>query len=234
MTVRLAAPPPPARTGVLAPGRVITSTASSRRTSRAPTTPTPSRRPGDPAAERCRGRPRHAARISGRPRDEAAGPLHRGHADPRARGAADRPPVDVRLDHRHDPEPRLRVQEGHRAGAGLAGVLGHPAARGALHPAGRPTSSPRSMEDVLDEIAGGRRDRNAELARSTSATATGGPQDARHRARRHRRPRALDVPDRATASSCGSAATARTSRTPEDGDGARCGPTSPRTCRPTS
>ena len=45
-------------------------------------------------------------------------------------------PVDVRLDHRHDPQPRLRLQEGHRAGAGLAGVLGDPAARGALRPAG--------------------------------------------------------------------------------------------------
>ncbi len=72
----------------------------------------------------------------GRPRDQAAGPLHRGHADPRARGARDRPPLDVRLDHRHDPQPRLRLQEGHRAGAGLAGVLGDPAAGGALHPAG--------------------------------------------------------------------------------------------------
>ena len=52
-----------------------------------------------------------------RPRDQAAGPLHRGHADQGARGARDRPALDVRLDHRHHPQPRLRLQEGHRAGA---------------------------------------------------------------------------------------------------------------------
>ena len=80
-----------------------------------------------------RGRRRHGGLGQRRrPRDQAAGALHRGHADQGARGARDRPPVDVRLDHRHDPRPRLRLQEGHRAGAGLAGVLGDPAARGAL------------------------------------------------------------------------------------------------------
>ena len=54
-----------------------------------------------------------------------------------AGGAGDRPAVDVRVDHRHDPGPRLRVQEGHGAGADLAGVRGDPAARGALPAAGR-------------------------------------------------------------------------------------------------
>ena len=39
-----------------------------------------------------------------------------------AGGARHRPPVDVRLDHRHDPRPRLRVQEGHRARPVVAGV----------------------------------------------------------------------------------------------------------------
>ena len=106
-----------------------------------------------------------AALSASGPRDQAAGALHRGDADQGARGARDRPPVDVRLDHRHDPQPRLRLQEGHRAGAGLAGVLGDPAAGGALPAAGRPTSSPRGMEDVLDEIAAGRKDRVSELQR---------------------------------------------------------------------
>ena len=70
-----------------------------------------------------------------------------------------------------------------------------------------------SMEDVLDEIAGGRRDRNAELARrSTSATATSrgssswSPSSATSTPASSRRSRSP------TASSCGSAATAPTSR----------------------
>ena len=93
-------------------------------------------RPGDAAAAARRGRPDHR-RVAGRrrPRDQAAGPLHRGHADQGARGPRDRPAVDVRLDHRHHPQPRLRLQEGHGAGAGLARVLGRAAARGPLHPA---------------------------------------------------------------------------------------------------
>ena len=45
-----------------------------------------------------------------RPLDEAAGALHRGELDQGARGPRDRPAVDVRVDHRHDPRPRLRVQ----------------------------------------------------------------------------------------------------------------------------
>ena len=96
------------------------------------------RRPRDAAARPRRGRRVAVAELGvGRARDAAAGPLHRGHPDPRARGARDRPAVDVRVDHRHDPQPRLRLQEGHRAGAGLAGVRGRPAARAALRPAGR-------------------------------------------------------------------------------------------------
>ena len=52
---------------------------------------------------------------AGGPRDLAARALHRGDARARARGARDRPPVHVRVDHRHDPGPRLRLQEGHGA-----------------------------------------------------------------------------------------------------------------------
>ncbi len=93
----------------------------------------PEGRRGDPAAQRRRGRRRQrGVRHRQRPRDQAAVALHRGDADPRARGARDRPAVDVRLDHRHHPQPRLRLQEGHGAGPGVAGVLGDPAAGGAL------------------------------------------------------------------------------------------------------
>ena len=38
----------------------------------------------------------------------AAGPLHRRHAGQGARGQGHRPAVDLRADHRHDPEPDLR------------------------------------------------------------------------------------------------------------------------------
>ena len=92
-------------------------------------------------------------------RDQAAVPLHRGEPDQGAREARDRPALDVRLDRRHDPEPRLRLQEGDGAGPGVAGVLGDPAAGAAL-PAADRLRLHRRLEDVLDEIAGGRRDRN--------------------------------------------------------------------------
>ena len=44
-----------------------------------------------------------------RPRDQPAGALHRGDAGQGAGGAGHRPPVDLRLDPRHDPGPRLRA-----------------------------------------------------------------------------------------------------------------------------
>ena len=100
------------------PARSSPSTASSRRTSRAPTTATPSS--DDDASAGCRRWPRATPLTADeldrrRPRHQAARPLHRGIAGQGAGGARDRPPVDVRLDHRHDPRPRLRLQEGHRA-----------------------------------------------------------------------------------------------------------------------
>ena len=42
----------------------------------------------------------------------AAGAVHRGHAREGARGARDRPAVDVRLDHGDDPRPRVRAEAG--------------------------------------------------------------------------------------------------------------------------
>ena len=55
-----------------------------------------------------------------------------------------------------------------------------------------------SMEDVLDEIAGGRKDRATELGEFYyGAGDVVGPQDAGHRPRRHRRQGDGDLPDRA-------------------------------------
>ncbi len=68
---------------------------------------------------------------------QPAGPLHRGVADQGAGGAGHRPAVDVLVDHQDHPGPRLRAEEGQRAGAVLGGVRGDRAARAALRPAGR-------------------------------------------------------------------------------------------------
>ena len=45
-------------------------------------------------------------------------------------------PVHLRLDHRHDPGPRLRVQEEHRPGPFVPGLRRRHSARTALRPAG--------------------------------------------------------------------------------------------------
>ena len=94
-----------------------------------------------------------------------------------------------------------------------------------------------SMEDVLDEIAGGRKDRNTELGEFYFGCGDiGRAQDPRHRARRDRRQGDRDLPDRVRASTCASAATGPTSRgrRPRTATARRCGPTSRTTCRPTS
>jgi DNA topoisomerase-1 len=54
-----------------------------------------------------------------------------------ARGSRHRPPVHVCLDHGHDPRPRLRLEEGQRAGADVDSVRGHQPARAALRLARR-------------------------------------------------------------------------------------------------
>ena len=100
------------------------------------------------------------------------------------------------------------------------------------------TTSPPRMEDVLDEIAGGRKDRVTELGEFYFGSAgRRRPEEAGQRARRHRRPGAGHVPRSAgdPGSSCGSAATARTSRDPaRTAHRPASAPTCPRTCRPTS
>ena len=66
-----------------------------------------------------------------------ARPLHRGEPRAGAGGARHRPPVDLRLDPRHDPRPRLRVQARHRARAVVPRVRRHGSARAALRAARR-------------------------------------------------------------------------------------------------
>ena len=95
-------------------------------------------RPGAAAAAAGRERPADgAADQRPRARHQAARPLHRGEPDQGARRPGDRPPVDLRVDHRHDPGPGLRVQEGHRAGPLLPRLRGRQPARAALPRAGR-------------------------------------------------------------------------------------------------
>ena len=110
----------------------------------------------DPARPR---RGRRASRVAQHrgqgPQDPAAGPLHRGLAGEDAGGARRRPPVDLRLDHRHHPGPRLRVEEGLGPGA----VLHRLRRRSRLleqHFADLVDYAfTARMEDDLDEIASG-------------------------------------------------------------------------------
>ena len=96
------------------------------------------RRGGAPSAEARRRRAaRGDPRRGRRSRDPAAAALHRG--DPREShgGEGDRAPVDVCVDHGHDPGPWLRGHPRQRPGPDLAGLRRDAAARGALPAAGR-------------------------------------------------------------------------------------------------
>ena len=154
---------------------------------------------GDPSARAGRGR-RRLGRLAGRqrPRDQATGALHRGHADQGARGARDRPPVHLRLDHRHDPQPGLRLQEGSGVGAGVAGVLGDPSVGGPLPASGllrvHRRHGGRPRRDRVRAQGQGHRARRVLLRVRQGA----GPAHAGHRAGGDRRPRAGDVPRRWT------------------------------------
>ena len=90
-----------------------------------------------PAAARGRHRPAHRAHRGQRPRDLAAAALHRGHPGQGDGGARHRPALDLRLDDRHHPGPRLRLEPRLGAHPQLARVRGDPAAGGALLPARR-------------------------------------------------------------------------------------------------
>ena len=114
-----------------------------------------------PLAEResvgCRDLPRRG------PHHAAAGPFHRGVAGERARGARHRSPVHLRVGHRDDPRARLRLQEGHRAGAHVEGVREGAAARALLRP---PDRLRLHRDDGGSARRGGaRRGRSREVAR---------------------------------------------------------------------
>ena len=84
------------------------------------------------------GRARRRRRHRGQgPHDPAARALHRGVAGEGAGGAGRREAEHVRLHHRHDPGPGVRLEEGHRAGAVVHGVRRRGAAGAALRAAGR-------------------------------------------------------------------------------------------------
>ena len=83
---------------------------------------------GDPLTRRAGARPSHATRPPARYTEATPGQG--------AGGPGDRPALHLRLDHRHDPRPGLRVQEGHRAGPLVPRLRrGHPAGA-ALRPPG--------------------------------------------------------------------------------------------------
>ena len=87
-----------------------------------------------PGARAAAGHPR--ARGQGA-HDQPAVPLHRAQPRGPARGARHRPALDLRLDHADDPGPRVRLEEGQRAGALLHRVRRDQPAGAALRPARR-------------------------------------------------------------------------------------------------
>ncbi len=99
-----------------------------------------------------------------RPRDPAAGPLHRGLAGQAARGARRRSTVHLRVDHQGHPGPRVRLEEGHRAGAVVQGVRGGQPARAAL---------PRPHRLRLHRPHGGRPRRHRRRRRGARPLAVG-------------------------------------------------------------
>ena len=135
------------------------------------------------------------------PRDPAPRPLHRGLARPAHGGARRGPAVDLRLDHRHHPGPRLRLEEG----LGPRPVL-HRLRRG--HPARGPLPRPRRLR--LHRPHGGRARRDRQRHRRADPLAEPlllrrGRQGRRRRRpaghggaqpRRHRRPGGQLHPDR--------------------------------------
>ena len=153
------APPRPTAATPSSPpaARPSTTRASCGPTSRAPTTPRATTRgPGAALPDTGRGRPRSTVRSSS-PR--ATRPSRRARFTEaslvkRLEELGRRPPVDLRLDHRHHPGPRLRVEEGLGPGAVL-----HRLRRRTLLESHFPDlvdyAFTARMEDDLDEIASG-------------------------------------------------------------------------------
>ncbi len=127
------------------------------------------------------------------------------------RRARHRPAVDLRVDPRHDPRPRLRLQEGHGARPDLPRVRRRRAARAALRAARRlrlhGADGGRPRPDRRGRRGAGRVARPLLLRRARRRGAAA----ARHRPRRNRRPRGQLDRDRRGTSCSASAATARTS-----------------------
>ena len=196
-------------------------------------------RRGEPTAGPGRGRPGQLGLGDGqRPRDQAAVALHRGDADQGARGPEDRPPVDVRLDPGHHSGPGLRLQEGQRAGARLAGVLRRAPARGALHPADLLRVHRRHGGRPRRHRRGSSRPQHRAGRVLLRLRKRGGSQDAGQRAGRDRCQGAGDLPDRRRRQRDRPARGqvrplprgARRGRRPRPGRR----PTFPTTCRPTN
>ena len=133
-----------------------------------------------------------------RPLHQPAGPLYRGVADQSARRAGYRPAVDVLVDHQDHPGPRLRAQEGQRAGAVLGRVRRHRFAGAAFRPAGRlrlhRRDGRRTRRDRLGQRATHQLAQQLLLRRRPRCARLGGPlrwpEEARRRQpRRHRRSR---------------------------------------------
>ena len=110
--------------------------------------------------QRHRGRRRSRRRKVEAPtgtRHQAAGAPDRGQPDQGTRGPGHRPAVDLRVDHRDDPRPRLLLQEGHGPGADLHRVRRRATCSTATWLAWLVDYTfTAKMEDDLDEISNGR------------------------------------------------------------------------------
>ena len=105
-----------------------------------------------------------------RPHHHAAGALHRGVARQAARGARHRPPVDVGVD--HPDRSRTAATCGRRARRSCRPGPRSPssACSSSTSTTSSTTTSRRAIEEDLDAIAGGERQKDEWLTRSTSAT----------------------------------------------------------------
>ena len=119
------------------------------------------------AARRARRSSRRATRRA-RPRATPRRPRQR------ARGARHRPPVDVRVDHRHDPRPRLRLQEGHGARPDVPRLRGRRSCSSSTSAGSSTTTSPRGWRTTSTASPRATRSASSGCAASTSATATPG------------------------------------------------------------
>ena len=90
--------------------------------------------------------------------DAAAQSIQRSGAHQGARRTRHRPAEHVRLDHRHDSEPQLRLQEGRRAGADVGRVLGRRNCWKSIWPSLVDYQFTAQMEDDLDAISRGERE----------------------------------------------------------------------------